>query len=72
MDSLLDQSALTALAERLVAAARRAGADSADAIATRGVSQSVEVREGTVEESERSEGDSLGLRVFVGQKQAVV
>jgi len=72
MDSLLDQSALTALAERLVAAARRAGADAADAIATRGVSQSVEVRDGTVEESERSEGDSLGLRVFVGQKQAVV
>jgi PmbA protein len=72
MDSLLDQSALTSLAERLVAAARRAGADAADAIATRGVSQSIEVREGTVEESERSEGDSLGLRVFVGQKQAVV
>jgi PmbA protein len=72
MDSLLDQSALTALAERLVAAARRAGADAADAIATRGVSVSVEVREGAVEESERSEGDSVGLRVLVGRKQAVV
>jgi PmbA protein len=72
MDALLDQTALTDLAEKLVAAARRAGADAADAVATRGVSISVEVRDGTVEESERAEGDDLGLRVFVGQKQAVV
>jgi PmbA protein len=72
MDSLLDQSALTKLAERLVDAARRAGADAADAIATRGVSQSIEVREGSVEESERSEGDNVGLRVLVGRQQAVV
>jgi PmbA protein len=72
MNSLLDQSALTTLAERLVAAARRAGADAADAIAERGMSQSVEVRDGTVEESERSEGDSMGLRAFVGRRQAVV
>jgi PmbA protein len=72
MNSLLDQSALTSLAERLVAAARRAGADAADAIAERGVSQSVEVRDGTVEESERSEGDDMGLRVLVGRRQAVV
>jgi PmbA protein len=72
MDSLLDQSALTTLAERLVAAARRAGADAADAIAERGMSQSVEVRDGTVEESERAEGDNMGLRVFVGRRQAVV
>src|SRR5262245_6589781 len=72
MSSLLDQSALTDLAERLVAAARRAGADTADAIAVRSVSQSVEVREGAVEESERSEGDDVGLRVFVGRRQAVV
>jgi PmbA protein len=72
MNSLLDQTALTTLAERLVAAARRAGADAADAVAERGMSQSVEVRDGTVEESERSEGDSMGLRVFVGRRQAVV
>jgi PmbA protein len=72
MTSLLDQSALTSLAERLVAAARRAGADAADAVAERGVSQSVEVRDGTVEESERSEGDNMGLRVLVGRRQAVV
>src|SRR5690349_9656596 len=72
MNSLFDQSALTSLAERLVAAARRAGADAADAIAERGVSQSVEVRDGIVEETERSEGDDMGLRVLVGRRQAVV
>jgi PmbA protein len=72
MPDLLDQSPLLALAERLVAAARKAGADSADAVAVRGVSLSVEVREGNVEETERSESDDLGLRVLVGRKQAVV
>src|ERR1700723_224634 len=72
MSSLLDQSALTDRAERLVAAARRAGADAADAVAVRGMSLSVEVRDGAVEESQRSEGDDLGLRVLVGRKQAVV
>src|SRR5919197_4062150 len=72
MSSLLDQSALTDLAERLVAAARRAGADAADALAPRSVSLAVEVREGAVEQSERSEGDDVGLRAFVGRRQAVV
>src|ERR1700704_3552078 len=72
MSSLLDQSALTALADQLTAAALRAGADTADALAVRSVSQAVEVREGAVEESERSEGDDVGLRVFVGRRQAVV
>src|SRR5260370_18564869 len=72
MNSLLDQSTLTSLAERLVVAARRAGADAADAVAERGMSLSVEVRDGTVEASERSEGDNMGLRAFVGRRQAVV
>jgi len=72
MSPLLDQSALTELAERLVAAAGRAGADAADALAVRSISLAVEVREGAVEESERSEGDDVGLRAFVGRRQAVV
>ena len=45
---------------------------SADAVAVRSVSLSVDVRDGAVEESQRSEGDDLGLRVLVGRKQAVV
>jgi PmbA protein len=72
MSSLLDQTALSDLAERLVAAARRAGADAADAVAVRAMSLSVTVREGAVEESERAESDDVGLRVFVGRRQAVV
>jgi PmbA protein len=72
MSVLLDASALAAHAQRLIAAAMHAGADAADAIAVRSVSLGVEVREGAVEESERSEGDDLGLRVFIGRRQAVV
>jgi PmbA protein len=72
MTSLLDQSALADLAERLVAAARRAGADAADAVAVRSMSLSVEVRQGAVEASERAEGDDVGLRVLLGKRQAVV
>jgi PmbA protein len=72
MLSLLDQSALSELAERLVEMARRAGADAADAIAVRGVSLSVDVRDGAVEESQRAESDDVGLRVLVGKRQAVV
>ena len=70
--SLFDQSALTDRAERLVKAALAAGADTADAVAVRGLSQGIEVRDGQVEESESSEGDDLGLRVLVGRRQAVV
>jgi PmbA protein len=72
MTSLLDQSALTTLAERLVEAARAAGADAADAVALRSVSLGVDARDGRVEESERSESDDVGLRVLVGRRQAVV
>src|SRR6188508_228709 len=72
MSSFLDQSRLMDLAERLVSAARRAGADAADAVAVRSISLSVDVRDGAVEESARSEGDDMGLRVLVGKRQAVV
>ncbi|MBS0534843.1 MAG: TldD/PmbA family protein [Proteobacteria bacterium] len=72
VQSLFDQSTLTDRAERLVKAAIAAGADAADAVAVRGLSQSIEVRDGQVEESESSEGDDLGLRVLIGKRQAVV
>ena len=70
--SLFDQSALTDRAERLVKAARAAGADTADAVALRSLSLGIEVRDGAVEESESSESDDIGLRVLVGRRQAVV
>ncbi len=56
----------------LLARAKRAGADAADAILAQGVSQSVSQRLGKPEAVERSEGKDLGLRVFVGRRQAVV
>jgi PmbA protein len=71
-DSLFDQTALIERAERLVKAARSAGADAADAVAVRSLSLGIEVRDGAVEESESAESDDLGLRVLVGKRQAVV
>src|SRR5215467_12765080 len=70
--SLFDQTALTDRAARLVEAARKAGADQADAVAVRSMALSIQVRDGEVEESERAESDDLGLRVLVGRRQAVV
>ena len=58
--------------DRGIDAARKAGADSADAMAAEGSSLSIEVRDGTLEHAERSEGVDIGLRVFVGQRQAQV
>ena len=63
---------LQALTHALLDAARKAGAQSADAIALRGVSVSTEVRRGKLEQIERSEGVDLGLRVLQGKRQAIV
>lgn len=60
------------LAQRLLTAAQAAGADSADAMAIQGTSVSIEVRTGKLEQAERSESTDIGLRVFVGQRQANV
>ncbi|MFC7735488.1 TldD/PmbA family protein [Roseomonas sp. GCM10028921] len=56
----------------LVAAARAAGADAADAMMASGASLSVQMRLGEVEAVERSEGFDIGLRVFLGRRQALV
>jgi PmbA protein len=72
MTEILDQSDLTERAGRLVAAARSAGADAADAVCVRGISLGVEVRLGKVEETRRAEGDDFTLRVFVGKRTAHV
>lgn len=61
-----------ALCHALIDAAKAAGADAVDAMATEGSSLSIEVREGKLEHAERSEGTDLGLRVFIGQRQAQV
>jgi PmbA protein len=62
--------------QALVEAARKAGADAADAILVNAASLSVQRRLGKTEQIERSEGFDLGLRVFVGEggklRQAIV
>lgn len=60
------------LLDDLLTRAKRAGADAADAILAQGLSQSVSQRLGKPESVERSEGKDLGLRVFVGRRQAAV
>lgn len=60
------------LAQRLLDAARRAGAESADALVGRSSQVSIEVRGGRLEEAQRAEGIDLGLRVLIGRRQAVV
>jgi len=63
---------LSDLSDQLLQAAKRAGADDADAIAVDGTSVSITVREGALEQAERSEGIDIGLRVLVGKRQACV
>src|SRR5262245_28341815 len=61
-----------AVLESLLAAAKKAGADAADALLVENVSASVSYRLGKLEDVERSESADLGLRVFVGQRVAFV
>ena len=59
-------------AQSLVDMARTVGADAADAIYVRDASTQVQMRLGALEDVERSEGEELGLRVFVGARSASV
>src|SRR5580658_3474033 len=61
-----------ALLASLLDAAKRAGADAADALYVESISSSVSYRLGKLEDVERAESYDLGLRVFVGQKVAFV
>jgi PmbA protein len=56
----------------VVKAALAAGADAAEAVLAERQSLSVTVRADALEEVEREEARDLGLRVFVGQQQAIV
>ncbi|WP_417525234.1 TldD/PmbA family protein [Marinovum sp.] len=63
---------LSDLTQALLDAARKAGAEAADAIALRGTSVTVDVRGGALEQAERSEATDIGLRVLLGRRQANV
>lgn len=63
---------LTSLAKTALRAAQAAGADETDVLGVSATSVSIDVRGGALEQAERSEGTDIGLRVIVGQRQAVV
>jgi PmbA protein len=56
----------------LVERAKKAGADAADAIYVGDGSTSLQVRLGALEDVARSEGEEIGLRLFVGRRSASV
>lgn len=60
------------LLEDLISKATSVGADAADAVFVEGISLSLACRLGKTEQLERSEGSDLGLRVFKGNRQAIV
>lgn len=61
-----------ALLQAVLDRARRAGADSADALVIHATAISHAQRLGQVERLEREESHDLGLRVFIGHRQAIV
>lgn len=65
----IDQKALL---DSLLSMAKKAGAESADALIGRSISLSIGERLGKKEKLERSESQDLGLRVLVGKRQAIV
>jgi PmbA protein len=60
------------LLDDLIARARRAGADEADALLVEAASLSLARRLGKPEKLERAESQDLGLRVLIGKRQAIV
>ncbi len=60
------------LLERLIAKAKAAGAEAADALLVHSVSLSYAQRLGQLERLERDESGDLGLRVLIGRRQAMV
>jgi PmbA protein len=66
-----NSSSLNLLAD-LVAKGKAAGADSCDGLLVESISLSSSQRLGKPEHLERSESRDLGLRVFVGKRQAIV
>lgn len=68
---LNEEQALERCAE-LIARARAAGADAADTVYIDSEAESVQVRLGKLEGVDRSEQRHVGLRVFVGKRQATI
>ena len=61
-----------ARAAALVEAGRRAGADAADVLYIGEAATGIQVRLGALEDVDRSEGEEIGLRFFIGARSASV
>jgi len=61
-----------ARAAALIEAARKAGADAADALYHADASTGIQIRLGELEDVTRSEGEEIGLRFFLGRRSATV
>ncbi|PWG01900.1 TldD/PmbA family protein [Sphingosinicella humi] len=69
---MLDVKDAEARAASLVEAARKAGADAADVLYIGDAATEVQVRLGELEDVQRSEGEEIGLRFFLGKRSASV
>jgi len=69
---MLSVSEAEGRAGALVEAALRAGADAADVLYIGDAATEVQVRLGELEDVTRSEGEEIGLRVFIGQRSASI
>lgn len=69
---MIDADTAIARCADLVETARRLGADAADAVTRAEASESVSIRLGKLEDVERSESESIGLRVMIGQRSASI
>ncbi len=72
MPAPIKLNALEQRAAQLVEAALKAGADHCDCVVASSQSLSLSVREGNLENTERSESDDFSLRVFCGNRTASV
>lgn len=62
---------LEEVAQQLIDAAKKCGAESADAIIVEGSNVSIDVRNGKLEQAESSQGIEAGLRVIIEGKSAI-
>ena len=69
---MLNVKEAEARATRWVEAAVKAGADAADTLYFGDGSTGVQVRLGALEDVERSEGETIGLRFFIGRRSATI
>jgi len=69
---MLSVSEAEGRAAALIEAARKAGADAADVLYVGDSATEVQVRLGALEDVTRSEGEEIGLRLFVGGRSASV